>query len=232
MYAGYSIQVFLNSPNWGGGTWESYVNEANISFTVITESVDAGNDIQNYELCYDDPPINLFNFLGNNADQNGIWSPTLNGGYLGTFDPQTNESNDYIYTVTGECLTDFATISVMVIDVVAPQITSSQDFICFGSSSLVTYSVPANQGSNYSWSVNGGNIIGSSTTNSIHNRLVSNSVSTISNAVVITETFNGCSNSSSIDVTISANPIPELNIDNTEICLGESVIVNCQSNLH
>jgi len=226
VYAGYSIQVFLNSPNWGNGTWESYVNEANISFTVITESVDAGNDIQGYSLCYDDPPINLFNFLGNDADQNGIWSPTLTGGYLGTFDPQTNESNDYIYTVTGECLTDFATIPIMVTDVVAPQITSSQDFICFGSSSLVTYSVPANQGSNYSWSVNGGNIIGSSTTNSIQVDWSATPVSTISNAVVITETFNGCSNSSSIDATISANPIPALNIDNTEICLGESVTVN------
>ena len=226
VYAGYSIQVFINSPNWGGGTWESYVDEANISFTVITELVDAGNDIQNYELCYDDPPINLFNFLGNNANQNGIWTPALNAGYLGTFDPQTNESNDYTYTVTGECLTDFATISVTLIDIVAPQITSSEDYICFGSSSLVTYSVPANQGSNYSWSVNGGNIIGSSTTNSIQVDWSATPVSTISNAVVITETFNGCSNSSSIDVTISANPIPELNINNTEICLGESVIVS------
>ena len=226
VYAGYSIQVFINSPNWGGGTWESYVNEANISFTVITESVDAGNDIQGYSLCYDDPPINLFNFLGNNANQNGIWLPNLTGGYLGTFDPQTNESNDYIYTVTGECLTDFATIPVMVIEIAAPQITSSQDFICFGSSSLVTYSVSANQGSNYSWSVNGGNIIGSSTTNSIQVDWSATPVSTISNAVVITETYNGCSNSSSIDATISANPTPALNIDNTEICLGESVTVN------
>ena len=225
VYTGYSIQVFINSPNWGGGTWESYVDEANISFTVITESVDAGNDIQGYSLCYDDPPINLFNFLGNNANQNGIWSPTLTGGYLGTFDPQTNESNDYIYTVTGECLTDFATIPVTVIDIAAPQITSSEDFICFGSSSLVTYSVPDNQGSNYSWSVNGGNIVGSSTTNSIQVDWSATPVSTISNAVVITETFNGCSNSSSIDVTISANPIPALNIDNTEICLGESITV-------
>ncbi len=225
VYAGYSIRVIINSPNWGGGTWESYVNEANISFTVITESVDAGNDIQGYSLCYDDPPINLFNFLGNNANQNGIWSPTLTGGYLGTFDPQTNESNDYIYTVTGECLTDFATVPITVIDIAAPQITSSQDFICFGSSSLVTYSVPANQGSNYSWSVNGGNIIGSSTTNSIQVDWSATPVNTISNAVVITETFNGCSNSSSIDATISANPTPALNIDNTEICLGESVTV-------
>jgi gliding motility-associated-like protein len=225
VYAGYSIRVIINSPNWGGGTWESYVNEANISFTVITESVDAGNDIQGYSLCYNDPPINLFNFLGNNANQNGIWSPALTGGYLGTFNPQTNESNDYIYTVNGECLTDFATIPVTVIDIAAPQITSSQDFICFGSSSLVTYSVPANQGSNYSWSVNGGNIIGSSTTNSIQVDWSATPVNTISNAVVITETFNGCSNSSSIDATISANPTPALNIDNTEICLGESVTV-------
>ena len=223
VYAGYSIQVFLNSPNWGGGTWESYVNEANISFTVITEFVDAGNDIQGYTLCYDDAPINLFNFLGNNINQTGTWSPALTGGYLGTLDPQTNTSDDYVYTVAGECLTDFATIPITVIDVAPPIITSSDDFICFGSSSLVTYSVPDNQGSNYSWFVNGGNIVGSSTTNSIQVDWSATPVSTISNAVVITETFNGCSNSSSIDATISPNPIPALNIDNTEICLGESV---------
>ena len=225
VYAGYSIQVFINSPNWGGGTWESYVNEANISFTVITESVNAGNDIQGYTLCYDDAPINLFNFLGNNVNQNGTWSPSLSGGYLGTFDPQYNQSNDYLYTVTGECLTDYATIPITVIDIVAPQITSSEDFICFGSSSLVTYSVPANQGSNYLWLVDGGNIVGSSTTNSIQVDWSDTPVSTISNAVVVTETFNGCSNSSSIDATIIANPLPNLSIDNTEICLGESVNV-------
>ena len=226
VYAGYSIQVFINSPNWGGGTWESYVNEANISFTVITESVNAGNDIQGYTLCYDDAPINLFNFLGNNVNQNGNWSPSLSGGYLGTFDPQYNQSNDYLYTVTGECLTDYATIPITVIDIAAPQITSSEDFICFGSSSLVTYSVPANQGSNYLWFVDGGNIVGSSTTNSIQVDWSETPVSTISNAVVVTETFNGCSNSSSIDATIIANPLPNLSIDNTEICLGESVNVN------
>ena len=225
VYAGYSIQVFINSPNWGGGTWESYVNEANISFTVITESVNAGNDIQGYTLCYDDAPINLFNFLGNNVNQNGTWSPSLSGGYLGTFDPQYNQSNDYLYTVTGECLTDYATIPITVIDIVAPQITSSEDFICFGSSSLVTYSVPANQGSNYLWLVDGGNIVGSSTTNSIQVDWSDTPISTISNAVVVTETFNGCSNSSSIDATIIANPLPNLSIDNTEICLGESVNV-------
>ena len=225
VYAGYSIQVFINSPNWGGGTWESYVNEANISFTVITESVNAGNDIQGYTLCYDDAPINLFNFLGNNVNQNGTWSPSLSGGYLGTFDPQYNQSNDYLYTVTGECLTDYATIPITVIDIVAPQITSSEDFICFGSSSLVTYSVPANQGSNYLWLVDGGNIVGSSTTNSIQVDWSDTPISTISNAVIVTETFNGCSNSSSIDATIIANPLPNLSIDNTEICLGESVNV-------
>ena len=225
VYAGYSIQVFINSPNWGGGTWESYVNEANISFTVITESVNAGNDIQGYTLCYDDPPINLFNFLGNNVNQTGTWSPPLSGGYLGTFDPQYNQSNDYLYTVTGDCLTDYATIPITVIDILPPQITSSEDFICFGSSTLVNYSIPANQGSNYSWSVNGGNIVGSSTTNSIQVDWSLTPVGTISNAVVVTETFNGCSNSSSIDATIIANPLPNLSVDNAEICLGESVNV-------
>ena len=84
---------------------------------------------------------------------------------------------------------------------------------------------PANQGSNYSWSVNGGVIVGSSTTNSIQVNWSTAPLGTISNAVVLSESVNGCSNSSSLDATIVANPLPSLNIDNTEICLGESVIV-------
>ena len=95
----------------------------------------------------------------------------------------------------------FVDVGITTID--APQITSSDDFICFGSSSLVTYSVPANQGSNYSWSVNGGVIVGSSTTNSIQVNWSTAPLSTISNAVVLTESVNGCSNSSSLDATIS-----------------------------
>ncbi|MDG1916683.1 MAG: gliding motility-associated C-terminal domain-containing protein [Flavobacteriales bacterium] len=226
VYAGYSIQVIINSPNWGGGTWESYVNEANISFTLITESINAGNDIQGYSMCYDDPPINLFNFLGNNVDQDGTWSPALSGGYLGTFDPQINSSDDYIYTVVGECLSDFSTIPITVIDLLTPEIVSSQDTICFGASSLVTYSVTSNQGSSYSWSVSGGNIVGSSNGNSIQVDWSATPMGTISNAVVITESSYGCTNSSSIDVTVVSNPIPALSIDDVEICLGESITVS------
>jgi len=226
VYAGYSIQVIINSPNWGGGTWESYVNEANISFTLITESINAGNDIQGYSMCYDDPPINLFNFLGNNVDQDGTWSPALSGGYLGTFDPQINSSDDYIYTVVGECLSDFSTIPITVIDILTPEIVSSQDTICFGASSLVTYSVTSNQGSSYSWSVSGGNIVGSSNGNSIQVDWSATPVGTISNAVVITESSYSCTNSSSIDVTVVSNPIPALSIDDVEICLGESITVS------
>ena len=224
VYAGYSIQVFINSPNWGGGTWESYVNEAIISFTVITESVNAGNDVT-LDLCYDDLAVNLFSFLGQDVDVNGTWSPQLTGGYLGTFNPEINTPGMYTYTIQdGDCIDEaFVDVGITTIDV--PQITSSEDFICFGSSSLVTYSVLANQGSNYSWSVNGGVIAGSSTTNSIQVDLSTAPLGTISNAVVLSESVNGCINSSSLDATIIANPIPSLNIDNTEICLGESVTV-------
>ena len=131
----------------------------------------------------------------------------------------------YTYTIQdGDCIDEaFVDVGITTIDV--PQITSSEDFICFGSSSLVTYSVPANQGSNYSWSVNGGVIAGSSTTNSIQVDWSTAPLGTISNAVVLSESVNGCINSSSLDATIIANPIPALNLDNTEICLGESVTV-------
>ena len=107
-----------------------------------------------------------------------------------------------------------------------PEIVSSQDTICFGASSLVTYSVTSNQGSSYSWSVSGGNIVGSSNGNSIQVDWSATPVGTISNAVVITESSYGCTNSSSIDVTVVSNTITALSIDDVEICLGESITVS------
>ena len=74
VYAGYSIQVFLNSPNWGGGTWESMLMKLTFLLLSLQNQMEM---ILGYSLCYDDPPINLFSFLGNDADQNGIWSPTF-----------------------------------------------------------------------------------------------------------------------------------------------------------
>ena len=35
-------------------------------------------------------PINLYSFLGQDVGQTGTWSSQLTGGYLGTFNPQTN----------------------------------------------------------------------------------------------------------------------------------------------
>ena len=108
---GYYIQVeaWRQFPGW-----QSYINLADISFTVITELVSAGNDFS-HDICYDDDPINLFDFLGPEVTINGTWSPSLTGGYLGTFDPQLNNTDTYIYSIQNDCNSEQSNANVNVI---------------------------------------------------------------------------------------------------------------------
>ncbi len=58
------------------------------------------------QVCDNNQPLNLYNKLGGNPDNNGTWSgpSLLTGGDLGTFDPGTMTSGLYTYTVgNGNC---------------------------------------------------------------------------------------------------------------------------------
>ncbi len=64
--------------------------------------------------CTLDASANLYDLLGG-ADTGGTWSPALSGGDLGTFDPSTNTTGIYTYTVSnGVCDDDIAEIDVTV----------------------------------------------------------------------------------------------------------------------
>lgn len=84
---------------------ESY----DLTVNIVTEA-EAGSDAT-VTLASDDAPINLFDYLGENALQGGTWSTGD-----GTFDPATDEAGSFTYTVGYETCTDSATVTVVISD--------------------------------------------------------------------------------------------------------------------
>ena len=103
---------------------------------------------------------------------------------------------------------------------------SQTDIVCFGSTAE-NYSINPNVGSTYSWQVIGGGVIvGSSTGTSIVVDWSSASIGLISNAVILTETVSSnCFADVSINVNIVDNPNQNLLVDNSEICIGDQIIL-------
>jgi len=77
---------------------------SNVTVTIENNN-NAGNDTT-ADLCSDGIPINLFNLLGGNPDNNGTWTgpSNLSGGDAGTFSPATMNPGTFTYTVgTAPC---------------------------------------------------------------------------------------------------------------------------------
>tara|TARA_B100000886_G_scaffold333643_1_gene288028 strand:+ start:739 stop:1770 length:1032 start_codon:yes stop_codon:yes gene_type:complete len=103
------------------------------------------------------------------------------------------------------------------------------DTLCFGST-LETYSITPNLGSNYFWSVSGGGVIvGSNTGTSIQVDWSNASLGLINNAITLTEELNGCEADQTLSVEILENPIPNLSASDLSICLGQSVLFSTDS---
>ncbi|MTH15119.1 T9SS type B sorting domain-containing protein [Flavobacterium sp. LC2016-01] len=67
----------------------------------------------NLNICSNENPVDLFNYLTENPDRGGIWSPSLPGGN-GIFNPSTDLSGIYTYTVSnGQCGTKSAQVTVI-----------------------------------------------------------------------------------------------------------------------
>ena len=78
-----------------------------LTVNIVTQA-EAGTDAT-VTLAPDDEPVNLFDYLGENALLGGTWS-TGNG----TFDPATDEPGTFTYTVGYETCMDSATVTVNV----------------------------------------------------------------------------------------------------------------------
>ncbi len=68
--------------------------------------------------CSSDVPLDLYNSIQSPLSNGGAWSgpSVLAGGYLGTFDPSTNASGTYTYTIpgVGACPDSIATVDITV----------------------------------------------------------------------------------------------------------------------
>ncbi|MDX1603062.1 MAG: hypothetical protein R3209_08305, partial [Salinimicrobium sediminis] len=86
----------------GGESYDLTVN-------IVTEAEAGAN--ATVELTSEDEPVNLFDYLGEDALPGGTWS---SGN--GTFDPATDEAGSFTYTVGYEGCMDSATVIVVVTD--------------------------------------------------------------------------------------------------------------------
>jgi len=121
LFAGY-LGVFLTSNNFGVYNYTLTDNNGcQIMYPVNVVSIlpNTGTN-NNVELCLTDNPVNLFDFLGGNPQNNGSWSPYLEGGSLGIFNPNQNLSGDYTYTITNQGCVGNSVINVQV-NTVNPQ---------------------------------------------------------------------------------------------------------------
>ena len=157
---------------WNGTTWNNYVSPAITATTnvlrleIVNNSASIGNndmvvdDMQlemcgiseaaAYTFCGTSTPIDLFSLFSTNMPSNGTWSgpSSLSNGNLGTFDPQSNTSGVYTYTLpnNGNCSQPTSQVTV---DIAGMIDLGSDTTICAGSSITLT----ADAGfDNYLWS--------------------------------------------------------------------------------
>lgn len=83
---------------------------------ITKNNLSAGTDTI-INLCIDDSEVSLFDYLGNNVEGNGFWSPTLAGDSQGIFNPQNNSSGLYTYTVSDSICNDSSEVNVNIIDI-------------------------------------------------------------------------------------------------------------------
>jgi gliding motility-associated-like protein len=97
----------------------------------VTQAPNAGID-NTISICVIDGTIDLFTQLGGTPDTNGVWSPALPSG-TGVFDPNSDVSGVYTYTVTAvsPCATDAVSqVTVTVNDSSAPVVVDANPTFC------------------------------------------------------------------------------------------------------
>ncbi len=108
-----SINVFGDCQTGGWNNGDCCSDSALVNYSdslYINSDLNSGSDTS-IIYCLESNEFNLFDLLGNDADINGYWTPDLNQGYLGQFNPINDIPQEYFYTVFNEC--DTSTSSVL-----------------------------------------------------------------------------------------------------------------------
>jgi hypothetical protein len=175
--------------------------------------------------------VNLFSLLGSGVTTGGTWTgpSALGGAHLGTFNPGTNISGVYTYTVLGvaPCPISTSTVTVTngVASVVQVSIEASANPICAGTNVTFT-ATPTNGGTpSYQWKLNGVNVGSNLPTYS--NNALSNvdQISCVMNSSLTCVTSNPAT-SNVINMTV--NPILPVSVSiaavpSGSICTGTNV---------
>ncbi len=122
-------------------------------------------------------------------------------------------------------------LTILVLFVTVVTSYSQVDVVCLGSTSE-SYSITPNASSVYTWQViGGGNIVGTSTGNSIIVDWSSILTPTlIAGAVILTETnAAGCSEDAFLDVNIVDNPNLNVTAVNSIICIGDAIVLTASA---
>ncbi|MEZ5024822.1 MAG: gliding motility-associated C-terminal domain-containing protein [Chitinophagales bacterium] len=136
----FDLSLALGNNSAAGGIWTPALNSGNNTFNLANDgeglytytvtnscgsasatiditlqnatATNAGED-NSITVATSDAPFDLFTVLGGTPDNNGSWTPSLQSG-TGIFDPSSDASGVYTYTVSNQCSSDFATITVFV----------------------------------------------------------------------------------------------------------------------
>ena len=107
-----SINVYgdCQTGGWNNGDCCSDTAVVNYNDSLfIYSNLNSGSDTT-IIYCQEFDEFNLFDFLGDDVQNDGFWTPSLAQGYLGQFDPSVNMPQEYIYTVSDECNTESSSV--------------------------------------------------------------------------------------------------------------------------
>ena len=154
------------------------------------------------DFCSSDGISNLFDVLVNNPDSNGIWIPSLAGGFFGTFDPSTNSSGEYVYVVTDCDISDSAFVNISLNNADAGEDSVLE--LCDTDEAINLFNeIPGNPNQNGSWSpVLPNGYLGFFDPNQ-----------NLSGIYTYNIVLNGCTDSSAIEVQISSVQPSPINYD-------------------
>jgi hypothetical protein len=134
-----------------------------------------------------------------------------------------NASVQVSETNSSNCTTISSPLSVTTVQTPAPQITGPAS-ACIGGATQ-TFSTPNVSGNTYSWTVTGGTIQGSATTNSIQVNWTNSGAGTVQ----VVEIRNGCSTTTQTNVAVSTNPTPSIS-GNQSVCNGSTIQYSTNNN--
>tara|TARA_Y100000589_G_scaffold14182_1_gene11425 strand:+ start:1747 stop:3030 length:1284 start_codon:yes stop_codon:yes gene_type:complete len=212
-----SINVYGDCQTGGWNNGDCCSDSALVNYNdslFVYSNLNSGSDTS-IIYCLESNEFNLFDLLGDSVEINGYWTPNLNQGYLGQFNPSFNTPQEYFYTVFNEC--DTSTSSI-ILNLDSPDIQPTVELqICANDSTISLYnSIDVNNIS--------GNWLGPSNLSSDYQGLFNPVDDQIGlyNYIILND--NGCQQLYPLNLSLISENIDVGNDYDLEICIDDSAI--------